>query len=120
MVCIVACLACIFVWVGVCWWWCREPLLAMSPCGARFVSWCAVCLLNESQITASSLWWGLCCFFELKVVPVPCVLALRVFVWGWCVWCGLFLLGLGFSRVLNFFFFVESLILAQDERWRRA
>ena len=43
--------------------------------------------------------------------------ALQVFLVGWC---GLFLLGLGFSRVLNFFFFVESLILAQDERWRRA
>ncbi|MDK8813762.1 hypothetical protein QP976_12480, partial [Corynebacterium striatum] len=48
-----------------------------------------------------------CCFFD-----------------GVGFWLVCFLLGLGFSRpdflafVLKFF--VESLILAQDERWRRA
>ena len=37
----------------------------------------------------------------------------------WCLVC--FWLGLGFSRPVSAeTFFVESLILAQDERWRRA
>ena len=35
------------------------------------------------------------------------------------VFCFVFWLGLGFSRP-GFDLFVESLILAQDERWRRA
>ena len=68
--------------------------------------------------------WGQCCLFYVifGYASPRNVVIVMIVVWLVC----LFALVLGFSRPMNldqdFFWlvFVESLILAQDERWRRA
>ena len=56
--------------------------------------------------------WGVCIFLDNQETSSPCGGGVLVV----CFW-----LGLGFSRlILLIEVFVESLILAQDERWRRA
>jgi hypothetical protein len=55
------------------------------------------------------------------LVLLPACHRLRGGVWVLMLWIGL-LAGLMFSRWVGWclYFFAESLILAQDERWRRA
>ena len=70
------------------------------------------------------MWMNLLVCLVILGLPVH-ALALRMFVFVVFV-CGWFCFGwvLGFSRPVSLGFvetvFVESLILAQDERWRRA
>ena len=83
----------------------------------------AAMLVCPSFVRDVWVWWSWYMFGWSVVVPrrFPsadwfyfCQMAIAHLVW-W-VWLFVFWLGLGFSRA----FFVESLILAQDERWRRA
>ena len=73
-----------------------------------------VCVIFENSTVCDSRWIGL----------FVSVLAALCFLWGG--WCGflmddfLLFVSVVFVGVLFSVFFAESLILAQDERWRRA
>ena len=116
---------------------------AHDPCGLCELLWCRhghgrVMESGGLCFSSPSGWVGVTVFFADMVSPG--VLHPFCGVWvpgGGCLWffldnhlcaihglwvvCWLFVwLGLGFSHLTFSEVFVESLILAQDERWRRA
>ena len=82
---------------------CGVVVVALPGCGA-FLGCCG--------------WvWGVVCELDSVFVFYACFLFLSCFWLGLpavLLWCG------GFFWALTFCFCSESLILAQDERWRRA
>ena len=63
---------------------------------------------------------GVGCFLNLVIFGILCQFSITVLLVWWC-WVVCFWLGFGlFTALFLAETFVESLILAQDERWRRA
>ncbi len=84
---------------------CALVCVGVGGCGLFFCG-LGVCLCLRAGVcgcgwVSGLLWLG----FVLRLVVFGRVLLLLLLLWWWCVVDG---------------FFLESLILAQDERWRRA